>query len=456
MDFSQFNLHPALSQALAGKGYTRPTPIQIESIPVILEGHDLLGCAQTGTGKTAAFALPTLQRMQQAAQDEAKSGGSSGRARTRPVRTLVLVPTRELATQVCQSYQAYGAHTGLRAFAVFGGVSIRPQVAALRKGIDILIATPGRLLDLTRQHAVKLNQVSTLILDEADQMLDMGFIEDLKRIVSYVPQDRQTLMFSATMPMSIRQLASQWLRNPREIAVKRESATPSRIEQAVCFVEQRHKPHFLEKVLRDQGRARTLVFCRTKHGADKVVRHLEKCGIAAIAIHGNKTQNARQNALRAFKAGTHTILVATDIASRGLHIDAIDTVVNYELPETAEIYVHRIGRTARAEASGKSLTLCAPEERHKLRQVERLTRKALNEVKIDVDVNRLPAPAPASNPVQASAEPRPRFHSSKPAGFVPPRAGKRPFRPGASGRGKFPKKPGQPKRRREFAQPTSP
>jgi ATP-dependent RNA helicase RhlE len=267
---------------------------------------------------------------------------------------------------------------------VFGGVSLRPQIATLRKGVDILVATPGRLLDLVRQHALRLNHVETLVLDEADQMLDMGFIDDLRRIVSYVPMPRQTVMLSATMPAPIRELATAWLQQPKYVAVPRETATPTRIDQAVCFVPQQQKRQVLAHYLRGQGSSRTLIFCRTKHGADKVVKYLDQVGLPAIAIHGNKSQNARQNALSAFKAGTHSILVATDIASRGLQIDAIETVLNFELPETPEVYVHRIGRTARANSSGQALTLCAPEERIKLRQIERLTRVPLREWKTEI------------------------------------------------------------------------
>lgn len=386
MSFSDFQLHPKLNQAVEAEGYTEATPIQKLAIPLVRDGYDVIGCAQTGTGKTAAFALPTLDRLVRAKERGEDKSSSASRSRTPAVKVLVLVPTRELASQVSASFAKYGRFSGMRTLMVYGGVSPRPQITALRRGIDILIATPGRLLDLVRQHAVRLDEVRTLILDEADQMLDMGFIDDLRRIVSFIPQQRQTLMFSATMPDPIRKLTTEWLRDPRSIAVPQESKTPVRLQQAVYYVEQRLKPNALVQLLRNQPKgSRTLVFCRTKRGVDKVIKHLDGANISAIAIHGNKTQNARQNALRDFRSGYISVMVATDIASRGLHIDDVSTVVNYELPDTPESYIHRIGRTARANASGSSLTFCAPEERYKLRQIERLTRQPVLEVRLPGD-----------------------------------------------------------------------
>jgi ATP-dependent RNA helicase RhlE len=368
MSFATLNLSESLLSAVRDAGYHAATPIQSVAIPHVLAGRDLLGCAQTGTGKTAAFALPTIQRL---------SGGKSPPAR-RAIRALVLAPTRELASQIADSFRTYGRHAGLKHAVVYGGVGQQPQVAALRSGIDILVATPGRLLDLMNQGFVDLRHVETLILDEADQMLDMGFIYDLKRIVAAVPRQRQTLLFSATMPHDIRRLASQWLKNPVEVSTAPQATPAERVEQSVYFVDRADKPQLLAQYLRDQAAQRALVFTRTKHGADKLVRRLRQGGIRAEAIHGNKSQNARQRALAQFKSHQPPVLVATDVAARGLDIDSVSHVINFDLPMTAELYVHRIGRTARAGAEGIAVTFCDREERPMLRDIERLTRQRLN------------------------------------------------------------------------------
>ena len=370
MSFAELELSENLLRAVREEGYEIATPIQREAIPPILAGNDLLGCAQTGTGKTAAFALPTLQRL--------LAGGQSGRERGRPIRTLVLAPTRELAAQIGESFRGYGRFTGLRHTVVFGGVGQMPQVRAIQHGVDVLVATPGRLLDLMNQGFVRLDRVEILILDEADQMLDMGFIHDLRRIVARVPRERQTLLFSATMPEEIRRLANQWLTDPVEVRVAPQATPAERVTQSVYFVEKQAKPQLLARYLREARVTRTLVFTRTKHGADKLVRALTEHGFRAAAIHGNKSQSVRQQVLARFKSEHPPVLVATDIAARGLDIDSVSHVVNYDLPLTPEIYVHRIGRTARAGADGIAITLCPRDERGMLREIERLTRQRLS------------------------------------------------------------------------------
>jgi ATP-dependent RNA helicase RhlE len=372
MLFTELNLSDSLLRAIREAQYEVPTPIQSTAIPLILEGRDVLGCAQTGTGKTAAFALPTLHRLA-----NANSANNDPAQRTRTIRALVLAPTRELASQIAESFRSYGRYTGLRCGLVFGGVGQYPQVKTIRQGVDILVATPGRLLDLMNQGYVDLSNVQTLILDEADQMLDMGFIHDLKRIVARVPRQRQTLLFSATMPPEIHRLAGQWLQNPAQMSVAPQATPAERVEQSVFFVDRASKADLLAHYLRDQSVHRALVFTRTKHGADKLVRVLHRVGIRAEAIHSNKSQNARQRALAQFKSQHPPVLVATDIASRGLDIDSITHVINFDLPMSAEIYVHRIGRTARAGAAGTALTFCDRDERSMLRDIERLTRQRL-------------------------------------------------------------------------------
>ncbi len=329
----------------------------------------MVGCAQTGTGKTAAFSLPSLARL--------SAKNINTKDRRRPIRMLVLCPTRELALQIGESLTNYGKHTGLKHAVVFGGVSQFHQVAALEKGIDLLVATPGRLLDLMNQGYIRLDGIELLVLDEADRMLDMGFIHDLKKIVARCPRERQTLLFSATMPESIRELARQWLRDPADVRVAPVSSTVEIIEQEVVFVPQKQKTAFLAKWLDNTARQRTLVFTRTKHGADKVVRQLEKVGIKAEAIHGNKSQNARVRALEKFKSKHPPVLVATDIAARGLDVDGVSHVINFDVPHEPETYVHRIGRTGRAGATGKALSLCDSAERSDLRAIEKLINRRI-------------------------------------------------------------------------------
>jgi len=371
MSFAELQLSDSLRRAVDAAGYHTATPIQEQAIPPLLAGRDLVGCAQTGTGKTAAFALPTLQRL------HARMEHQPGQPRQRCIRTLVLAPTRELATQIGESFRTYGRFTGLKHTVIFGGVGQNPQVKALRQGVEIVVATPGRLLDLMNQGFVDLSRVEILILDEADQMFDMGFIRDLRRIVSRVPRQRQTLLFSATMPPEIRQLADEWLQDPVSVCVVPQSTPAERIEQSVYHVEKKAKPQLLAQYIREQAARRTLVFTRTKHGADKLVKSLMQAGIRAEAIHGNKSQNARQRALASFKSQHPPVLVATDVAARGLDIDEVSHVVNFDLPMTAELYVHRIGRTARAGAAGIAVTFCDHEERSMLREIERLTRQRL-------------------------------------------------------------------------------
>ncbi|HEY5091324.1 MAG TPA: DEAD/DEAH box helicase [Polyangia bacterium] len=361
--FGGFGLTAPLLRALADEGYLKPTPIQTEAIPYVLAGRDLLGCAQTGTGKTAAFALPILHNL-------SRNLGPKRRG----ARVLVLVPTRELAVQVAESFGSYGRHLTLTNTVIFGGVGQGTQVAALRRGVDVVVATPGRLLDLMEQGHVWLQDVETLVLDEADRMLDMGFINPIRRIISKLPARRQNLLFSATMPGPIASLADSILRNPAKVAVNPVASTVEAITQRVLFVEREDKRALLREMLRDPAMTRVLVFTRTKHGADRVTRDLEKATVRAEAIHGNKSQGARQKALAAFRAGRIRVLVATDIAARGIDVDGVSHVINFELPNEPESYVHRIGRTARAGASGVALSFCDREERAYLRDIERLTR----------------------------------------------------------------------------------
>ena len=363
MTFLELRLAEPILRALVVQGYTTPTPIQVQAIPHVLAGRDLLGSAQTGTGKTAAFALPILQRLE--------------RPRTDGIRALVLVPTRELASQIAESFHNYGRNLGLRQAVVFGGVGQGAQERALRGGVDILVATPGRLLDLMNQGIARLGSVQTLVLDEADRMLDMGFIHDIRRIIGKLPARKQTLLFSATMPTEIRRLAESLLHNPVAVQVAAPSAPADHIEHLVYHVERTEKPALLRKLLMEVATGRTLVFTRTKRGADRVVKQLRAGGVRAEAIHGNKNQNARQRALASFKSQQPPVLVATDIASRGIDVDDIDHVVNYEMPIDAETYVHRIGRTGRAGATGTAVSFCDSEERPRLKAVERLIRQPL-------------------------------------------------------------------------------
>ncbi len=364
MTFEQLNLIEPILRALQHEGYENPTPIQEESIPGILKGNDLLGCAQTGTGKTAAFAIPVLQLLY--------NQGPPAKAH-RPIRALILTPTRELAIQIDESFGAYGKHTGLRHSVIFGGVSQHKQTMILQSGIDILTATPGRLLDLMNQRFVHLEQVHHFILDEADRMLDMGFLNDVKKIIAKLPHKRQTLFFSATMPPEISRLADTILSNPQRVEVSPVSSTAEKVKQALYFVDQKNKRNLLVHLLADKAITSALVFTRTKHGADRLVKELTKVSIKAEAIHGNKSQAARQKALTNFKSGVCRVLVATDIAARGIDVDNLSHVVNYELPNVPETYVHRIGRTGRAGASGIAFSFCDQEEQEFLHDIVKLT-----------------------------------------------------------------------------------
>jgi len=371
-NFSDLQLHPALQSAVDKQGYTQPTPIQAQAIPQILQGRDILGVAQTGTGKTAAFALPILHRLTYA---ESPSG--------RRPRVLVLTPTRELAIQIDESFETYGVGLPSSHTVIYGGVGQRPQVQAMKRGRDVLVATPGRLLDLMSQGHIFLDEVGIFVLDEADRMLDMGFIHDVRRILKELPEKRQTLLFSATMPDAITQLSKRILRDPVRVEVTPETMTVDLIDQCVLLVEKSDKSSLLAKVLNDPEIERALVFTRTKHGANRVVRNLERTAVAAEAIHGNKSQSARQRALKNFKEGRTRVLVATDIAARGIDVEGISHVINYDLPNIPESYVHRIGRTARAGASGVAISFCAAEERSYLRDIERLIRQRVKVVRKD-------------------------------------------------------------------------
>ncbi|SFA72115.1 ATP-dependent RNA helicase RhlE [Cohnella sp. OV330] len=372
MNFNDLKLKPAILKALSEENYTTPTPIQEQAIPVVLAGRDLFGCAQTGTGKTAAFSLPMLQLL----SEQQKPPG-----KRRPIRSLVLTPTRELAIQIYDNVRAYGRHVDIRSIVIFGGVSQKPQEELLARGTDIVIATPGRLIDLMNQGFIDLSHVQILVLDEADRMLDMGFVHDVKRIIAKVPQKRQTLLFSATMPTEITKMVQTILVNPAKVEVTPVSSTAERIEQCVYLVDKANKQTLLLDLLRDKKITSALVFTRTKHGADRVVRHLAKSGVSAAAIHGNKSQNARQSALAGFKNGTTRILVATDIAARGIDIDELPYVINFNLPNEPETYVHRIGRTGRAGLSGIAISLCEDEELPYLRDIQKLIGKKIPEIK---------------------------------------------------------------------------
>jgi ATP-dependent RNA helicase RhlE len=369
MSFENLNLIEPILKALKTEGYTTPTPIQEQAIPFILQHRDLLGCAQTGTGKTAAFAIPILQLLFEDRQKHKEQ---------KSIKALILTPTRELAIQISESFTAYGKHTGLKNLVIFGGVSQNPQVDTLRRGVDILIATPGRLLDLMNQRYVHLDHIKMLILDEADRMLDMGFVHDVKKIIAKVPANRQTLFFSATMPTEIQSLADSILQKPAKVEVAPVSSTADTIQQALYYVEKGDKRLLLNHILKDKNIKTALVFTRTKHGADKVVKDLIRVGITAEAIHGNKSQNARQRALTNFKNRTTRVLIATDIAARGIDIDELTHVINYEIPNIPETYVHRIGRTGRAGASGIALTFCDGEEEiDYLRDIHKLIAKEI-------------------------------------------------------------------------------
>ncbi|WP_152394880.1 DEAD/DEAH box helicase [Paenibacillus guangzhouensis] len=417
MTFNDLQLNPAILQALAKENYTTPTPIQEQAIPAVLAGRDLLGCAQTGTGKTAAFSLPIIERL---LKQPRKSGA------IRPIRALILSPTRELAIQIADNIAAYSQFTDLRCTAIVGGVSQRVQERALSQGTDILIATPGRLIDLLNQKCIHLHDVQVLVLDEADRMLDMGFIHDVKRILSKLPQEKQTLFFSATMPPEITKLVKSILVNPVKVEITPVSSTVDRIKQTVYKVDKGNKRHLLKHLLQDPSIGSALVFTRTKHGADRMVRELKKADITAQAIHGDKSQNARQSALSNFKSGATRILVATDIAARGIDIEELSHVINIDLPNIPETYVHRIGRTGRAGMSGIAISFCEEEEFPYLKDIEKLIKKQIPEVKEHPYPIGSFVPTPTPQAGQAGKAPRPATHaqSAKPRPHSQARRGK--------------------------------
>jgi ATP-dependent RNA helicase RhlE len=384
MNFESLNIIEPILKSLKEEGYTIPTPIQVQAIPIVMQGTDLIGCAQTGTGKTAAFAVPILQILSKNKTFDRK----------KKIRSLIVTPTRELAIQIEESFKAYGRYTGLTCTVVFGGVNQNPQTNALRNGVDILIATPGRLLDLMNQGFISLKDIEIFVLDEADRMLDMGFIHDVRRLISALPQKRQSLFFSATMPPEIVKLAGTIVYKPVKIEVTPSASTVDIVNQYVYFIDRGNKNLLLLELLKDEKIKTALVFTRTKFGADKVVRILKKKNITAEAIHGNKAQNARQKALSGFKAQTTRVLVATDIAARGIDVDDLEYVINFEIPNISETYVHRIGRTGRAGAKGTAISFCDAEEKEYLRDIEKLITK-----KIQV-VNDHPFPLIDNNPVK--------------------------------------------------------
>jgi ATP-dependent RNA helicase RhlE len=367
MHFETLNIIEPILKSLKEEGYTTPTPIQVQAIPIVLQGTDLIGCAQTGTGKTAAFAVPILQLLSK----------NKSFDRKKKIRSLIVTPTRELAIQIEESFKAYGRYTGLTCTVVFGGVNQNPQTNALRNGVDILIATPGRLLDLMNQGFISLKDVEIFVLDEADRMLDMGFIHDVRRIIAALPQKRQSLFFSATMPPEIVRLAGSIVYKPVKVEVTPSASTVDIVDQFVYFIDRGNKNSLLLELLKDEKIKTALVFTRTKYGADKVVRVLKKKNISAEAIHGNKAQNARQKALSSFKAQTTRVLVATDIAARGIDVDDLEYVINFEIPNISETYVHRIGRTGRAGAKGTAISFCDAEEKEYLKDIEKLITKKI-------------------------------------------------------------------------------
>ncbi len=371
MQFNQFEILAQIQKALVEEGYAEATPIQAQAIGPLLEGKDLLGCAQTGTGKTAAFAIPILQHLH-------KNRNEKG---IRPIKALVLAPTRELAIQIHESFETYGKHLGLRSTPIYGGVPQTKQTKALSTGVDILVATPGRLLDLINQRYIRLDRLTHFVLDEADQMLDMGMLQDVRKILTYVPTVRQTMFFSATMPPAIMSLADTMLKDPVKVVVTPIASTVDTIRQQLYFVDRGNKTNLLIELLKTEDIESVLVFSRTKHGADKIVKSLEKARIPSLAIHGNKSQNARQAALKSFKDRKTKILVATDIAARGLDIDNLSHVIIYDLPEVPEIYVHRIGRTGRAGLGGTAMTFCDDEEYGLLKDVQKLIKKTIPVIK---------------------------------------------------------------------------
>jgi ATP-dependent RNA helicase RhlE len=406
--FAALGLSEALLRAVQGAGYTEPTPIQEQAIPPALQGRDVLGCARTGTGKTAAFVLPMLQRF-------------DARKEQRRLRMLVLAPTRELAAQIGESIATYGKHSDVRFTVIFGGVSQQRQVADLKRGVDIIVATPGRLVDLIDQGYARLSTIDTLVLDEFDRMLDQGFLPAIKRVLRELPTERQTLLFSATMPPELESVVKRIVRDPVRVSVSKTSSTPERIDQAVCFVEQPQKRYALEQLLADGQIARAVVFTRTKHGANRVAEHLVRARVDAEAIHGNKSQNARERTLARFRSGDLRVLVATDLAARGIDIDDISHVINYDLPVDAESYVHRIGRTARAGRDGAAISFCTHEDRPVLMRIERLTGQRLTVIDLKMSTSMPAASAPRpQQPIQHTLRPmpgaqRPQHDAQRPA-----------------------------------------
>ena len=398
MSFNELGLAKPIVRAVTAEGYTTPTPIQAKALPLVIDGRDVLGCAQTGTGKTGAFAMPILNRLAETTPKPSTKGQKRRgprRGSGRHPRVLVLCPTRELATQIEESFKTYGRHLPLDYTTIFGGVSQHWQVRALQSGVDVIVATPGRLLDLMTQGYVNLTFMEVLVLDEADRMLDMGFIHDIRKIVKKLPRNRQTLFFSATMPKEIRQLSESILNEPEFVQVDPVASTCDAITQSVYMVRKNKKPALLNRLIKQGSMGRTLIFTRTKHGADRLVKSLQKADIQSAAIHGNKTQNARTRALDAFKSGRVPILIATDIASRGIDVDEITHVFNYDLPHVAETYVHRIGRTARAGASGIAVSFCDHDEIKNLRAIERLIEKQLDSHEDASDLGFDPSEQPA-------------------------------------------------------------
>jgi len=373
MTFSELHLIRNIQQALTEEGYENPTPIQEQAIPIILEGTDLVGCAQTGTGKTAAFAIPIINTIHRIVGSNTKR---------KLIRTLVVTPTRELAIQINESFETYGKYTNIRSMVIFGGVNQVPQVDQLKKGVDVLIATPGRLLDLHKQGFIDLDHLHFLVLDEADQMLDMGFINDVKKIIKLTPENRQTLLFSATMPMAIRELAETFLTKPKYVTVTPVASTAETVNQKVYFVNKEDKRKLLYHIIRNDKLSNVLVFSRTKHGADNIVRFLRKNSVTAEAIHGDKSQNARQRVLEAFKNKEISVLVATDIAARGIDIENLFYVINFDIPNISETYVHRIGRSGRAGRSGLAISFCGKDELTYWKDIEKLIRM---KIKVDDD-----------------------------------------------------------------------
>jgi len=387
MSFTSLGLAETLLRAVAGQGYTRPTPIQLAAIPAILEGRDLLAAAQTGTGKTAAFTLPLLQKL------DADPKPPAGRQGRRIPRVLILVPTRELAAQVGDSIRTYGRNLSLRSVTIFGGAGMQPQVSSLRRGIDIVIATPGRLLDIINHNNIELQAIETLVLDEADRMLDMGFIRDIRRIIGLLPKQRQNLLFSATFSGEIRSLAATLLQSPQTIDIAPRNTPAAAVDQRIYHVDKSSKRALLEHLIRSNNWGQTLVFTRTKHGADRLSKQLLGAGLRVAAIHGNKSQGARTRALTDFRSGKVQLLVATDIAARGLDIEALPHVVNYELPQVAEDYVHRIGRTGRAHYSGEAVSLVCMDEHSQLRAIEKVLGRELPR---HTEAGFLPSATPAA------------------------------------------------------------